>query len=125
MRALYQGYCRACRGTVNVGDSIVHQMENVNSHWDCDDPRGELTPTQRKQRAQEPTHEQLRSEQTAEQRALDDAEYAAEMRLVRHDNAEYARGVNDANQYRFERDTFGEEYAAKEEFARELRDPAY
>ena len=87
MRALYQGYCRACRGTVNVGDSIVHQMENVNSHWDCDDPRGELTPTQRKQRAQEPTHEQLRSEQTAEQRALDDAEYAAEMRLVRHDNA--------------------------------------
>ncbi len=36
---------------------------------------------------------------------------------------EYARGVADYERYRFNRDTFGEDYAASEELAWDLRDP--
>jgi len=125
-RAKFTGYCRACKGVINVGDSFVHQAENYNSHWDCDDPRGEVPVGARKaQLAQQPSVEQLISEQTAEQRALDRAEAATERRITRRENAEYAAGERDARRYQANRDLLGEDYAAAEEFAQELRDPAY
>jgi hypothetical protein len=41
----------------------------------------------------------------------------------RRANAEYNRGVADAETYRFNRDFMGEDYAAAEELAWSLKDP--
>ncbi len=48
-------------------------------------------------------------------------ERAAARRERERDRAEYAAGVEDANRWRFNRDMFGEAYAAAEEYARDLR----
>ena len=40
-----------------------------------------------------------------------------------HDEAEYQRGAADADRYRSNRDLMGEDYAAAEELAWELKDP--
>lgn len=52
---------------------------------------------------------------------LDDAEIAEARRERERDNAEYAAGVEDANRYRFNRQMFGDAYAAGEEYERDLR----
>lgn len=47
---------------------------------------------------------------------------AAEARAERNrDEQEYAAGIEDANRERFNRQMFGEAYAAAEEYARDLR----
>lgn len=51
------------------------------------------------------------------------AEAAEGRRDKAHMDAEYAKGVADADRYIFNRDTFGEDYAAAEELAWELKDP--
>jgi len=100
MRARYRGYCRECREAIAVGDEMVHAGRRENYHAACyedaNEARGEVEAEWRDAARRE----------DAERRAND---------------AEYAAGVADYERDKFNREVFGEEYAAAEEFAWALK----
>ena len=95
MIARYTGNCRLGRDRIVPGETIVR------------DGRGWSHQTCRHRRPWATVPEPALTRTVDRDRARDDADYAA--------------GIEDAVRWRFNRDAFGEEFAASEEYARDLR----
>lgn len=116
MQARYSGTCAGGRDPINPGQTIVR------------DGRGWSHPSH--VRADRPTWSRPASYAQREADAarmrgslngLSNAEVAEARRQRQLDEQEYAAGREDADRWRFNRDMFGESYAAAEEYARDLR----
>lgn len=101
MTAKFPGTCRGCSDRIESGERIVHAARRENWHVACYENRNEVA---------------VRIADTGGD-AADEAEAANDRRAASAADAEYAAGIADTNNYRFNRDTFGEDYAAAEEFA--------
>jgi hypothetical protein len=101
MTARYPGTCKGCGQRFGEGTQIDYRGRGKTYHAEC--PIGRLDVGTRDV----------------------DPELVLARREAAHEDAEYARGVADADRYRANRDLLGEDYAAAEDLAWELKDPSY
>jgi len=104
MAARFPSRCRSCGGKVRVGDPISKR----NGAWVHGSCPAELATVREARLSGSAPYEVL------EERAIE------RQRRQRAD-AEYAAGQEDARREKFNREMFGDAYAAAEEFARDLR----
>lgn len=112
MIARYQTKCRACGEYINPGDQIVRARNaRIWVHASCPVEKPEADTS-----AQDNWNDPYGG-YGADPEAMLAARERAAM------DAEYNRGVADAETYLWNKRFMGEEYAEAEEMARELRDP--
>lgn len=113
MKARFPGWCIAGKHKVAAGDEIKRDGAGW-SHATHFGPPPSFAWTPR------PTYVEP-NDRTYSGRAAEDFDDWQAARDRARDDAEYAAGIEDAKRERFNRDMFGESYAAAEEYARDMR----
>lgn len=109
LTAKYPGRCRECGGKIYPGDDIAWAGRGRTYHEACwENPNGAAHPGE----LNEPD-------------VCDECGRAHYGRTCHYCNAEYARGVQDVENWRWNRMIYGDEMAEAMEIEREIRDPSY